>query len=200
MGHYFTDDPNLKSNVRLLKLAILKREFSFYTDDGIFSKDELDEGTDTLIGVVAKEPIQGHCLDFGCANGIVGIVVKTLFPMTTFDLVDVNHRALDLAKKNVALHQLQGMDVFYSDIFQNNTHLYDCIFLNPPIRAGKEVIYAMYEGAYHHLNQGGKLYVVIKKSHGAPSSKDKLMQLFGNCDIMERNRGFYVLKSTKNQE
>ena len=43
---------------------------------------------------------------------------------------------------------------------------FDTIALNPPIHAGKAVMYAMYEGAYAHLNAGGRFYVVIQKKHG----------------------------------
>lgn len=99
MGHYFQDDPNLKSNIRLIKMNIFSKEYNFYTDDGIFSKNELDDGTLTLLQVAIKETIAGRCLDLGCANGIVGIVLKDFFPDTHFDLVDVNQRALVLAKK-----------------------------------------------------------------------------------------------------
>lgn len=197
MSHYFQDDPNLKSNIRLIKMNIFDKEYNFYTDDGIFSKNELDDGTLTLLQAVVKEKIAGRCLDLGCANGVVGIVLKDCFPHTHFDLVDVNQRALSLAKKNVENYQLDDVDVFYSDGFSNNPHHYQFIFFNPPIRAGKALIYQLYEQAYQHLEQQGALYIVIRKSHGALSSKEKLMQLFGNCVIIKRNKGFYVLKTIK---
>ena len=200
MNHYFQDNPNLKSNVRLLTVTLLGQPFSFYTDDGIFSKDELDDGTATLIETVSKESVYGRCLDLGCANGMVGIALKKWFPNTQFDLVDVNQRALALAKKNIDYHQLEGIQAFYSDGFSENEHHYQFIFFNPPIRAGKAVIYRLYEQSYHHLLPQGALYVIIRKSHGASSSQTKLLQLFGNCRIVKRNKGYYLLQSLKTQE
>ena len=68
---------------------------------------------------------------------------------------------------------------------------------NPPIRAGKAVIYKIYEDAYNHLKANGVLYLVINKKHGAPSTKEFLMQLFGNCEVLDKKTGFNVLKCIK---
>jgi len=68
---------------------------------------------------------------------------------------------------------------------------------NPPIRAGKSVVFSFYEGAYEHLKKGGKLYVVIQKKQGAPSTKAKLESLFGNCETANRKSGYFIFKSIK---
>ena len=74
---------------------------------------------------------------------------------------------------------------------------FDVIITNPPIRAGKVVIYKMYEDAYKNLEKGGAFYLVINKKHGAPSTKEYLMQVFGNCEILDKKSGFNVMKCVK---
>lgn len=199
MSHYFKDDPNLKSNIRTIKFSLFEKEYTFYTDDGIFSKDHLDYGTKVLLKTLIREPLDGKCLDLGCANGIVGIVLKTMFADLIFDLIDINNRAIEVAKKNIELYGLDDLEAFYSDGFENVKGNYNFIFFNPPIRAGKKQIYSLYEEAFNFLENSGYLYIVIRKDKGALSSKAKLMEVFGNCTIIEKDKGFYVLKSKKEE-
>ena len=72
---------------------------------------------------------------------------------------------------------------------------FDVIISNPPIRAGKKVVFEILKKAKEHLNENGELWVVIRKSHGADSAKKKLEEVYGNCEIVKRDKGFYVLKS-----
>ena len=86
---------------------------------------------------------------------------------------------------------------FQSNIFESVNENYDRILTNPPIRAGKEVVYSFFDGAFEHLNDDGKLYVVIQKKQGAKSAIDKLTSLFGNCEILYKKSGYFILCCTK---
>lgn len=198
MSHYFKDDPNLKSEIREIDFLLFNRAFSFSSDAGVFSKNELDEGTKTLLECTIRQNLSGRVLDLGCGIGMVGVVLGVLYPELTVDLTDVNHRALNLASINKEHYHLENLNVFYSDGFQQIQTKYNFVVTNPPIRAGKMVVYSFFDGSYEHLVEGGILLVVIRKSHGAPSAKQKLEELFGNCEIIDRNKGYYVLKSVKN--
>ena len=55
----------------------------------------------------------------------------------------------------------------------------------------------MYEDSYYHLKEGGVLYLVINKKHGAPSTKEFLINLFSNCEILDKKTGFNVMKCVK---
>lgn len=44
---------------------------------------------------------------------------------------------------------------------------------------------------------GGQLWVVIQKKQGAPSAKAELQNIFGNVDIVSRDKGYYILQATK---
>ena len=72
--------------------------------------------------------------------------------------------------------------------------------LNPPIRAGKKVVSAILAGAFNHLVDGGVLLVVIQKKQGEPSARKLMTSTYGNCEIVTRDKGYYILKAIKKQD
>ena len=112
-------------------------------------------------------------------------------------MIDINESAISLAKKNVEQNKAQNVTVLKSNIYENikEEESFDYILTNPPIRAGKKVIYEIYDGAIKHLNQNGELWVVIQKKQGAPSTIDHLNAIFGNCEIVTKEKGYFILKS-----
>ncbi|MFS8541729.1 MAG: class I SAM-dependent methyltransferase, partial [Tissierellales bacterium] len=71
------------------------------------------------------------------------------------------------------------------------------IVTNPPIRAGKKIVYDLFEKSIDHLQEGGNFYAVIQKKQGAKSAMEKLQSIYGNCEAIEKKGGYWVLKSTK---
>ena len=111
--------------------------------------------------------------------------------------VDVNPRAVELTQLNCDQNQAE-CNVLVSDGFsQLKESSYDAVITNPPIRAGKKVIYQMFDDAYTHLKHHGKLMLVIQRKQGAESALKKLEELFGNCTVASRDRGYWVLLSRK---
>ena len=84
-----------------------------------------------------------------------------------------------------------------SNIYENVNDTFSYIITNPPIRAGKAVIYEMFEKAYDHLDKDGELWVVIRKQQGANSAAKKITEVFANCDIVRKEKGYYILKAIK---
>ena len=113
-------------------------------------------------------------------------------------MIDVNERALELAKRNLVHNNITNANVFLSYAFQNVTKMYDLIVTNPPIRAGKKVVHEIFEGAFDHLNDKGELWVVIRKAQGAPSALEKIKTLFGKVNIVNRDKGYYIIQAIKN--
>ncbi|KLD59490.1 16S rRNA methyltransferase, partial [Lactiplantibacillus plantarum] len=110
----------------------------------------------------------------------------------------VNELALSLARKNVALNQITNTNIFTSDVYQQVTATnYAAIVTNPPVRAGKEVVDAMLTGAVSRLVVGGTLTVVLQKKQGAPSAKKLMQTTFGNCQVIKKDKGYYILQSVK---
>lgn len=137
----------------------------------------------------------GRFLDLGCGYGVIGIVMGKVYGLEV-TMADSNGRALRCAQQNCEANQVKAQ-IIQSDCFQNISQSFDTIALNPPIHAGKAVMYAMYEGAYAHLNAGGRFYVVIQKKHGAESTVKKLTEIFHHCDTLYKKKGYYILACTK---
>ena len=195
--HYFTDNRDLPSRKREMKYFFLGTEYAFITDDGVFSKGEVDYGTHTLLKALSEESLTGSVLDLGCGYGVIGVVLKKSFPDITLTAVDVNPRVAELATENAAKNGTP-FEVLVSDGFEEIAErTFDTVVTNPPIRAGKKVIYRMFEDAHAHLTEGGRFYAVIRRNQGAESAMNKLAELFGSCDLIDRDRGYWVLKCVK---
>lgn len=200
MEQYFTKNPTTKNEVYKFDWNIGKDKFYFYTSNSVFSKKGVDFGSMLLIETVVKEneKFSGSILDLGCGYGPIGVTVAKLLENAKVTMSDVNERALELSKMNAKENKVEGrIKIINSESFENIKESFNMILTNPPIRAGKDVIFSFYEGAYDHLKEGGKLYVVIQKKQGAPSTKAKLESLFGNCVIAEKKSGYFILKSEK---
>jgi len=193
MPHYFSEDNNtLKSNQTLIAFRVKNTPFEFYTDHGVFSKEGLDRGTAVLLEYMEVDESAKTALDLGCGYGVVGIYLNKVFGMDV-DLVDVNQRAIELTQKNIELNKAKGT-VYYSDGFSVVNRKYDLIVTNPPIRAGKNVYYNFFEDSANYLTENGILYVVINKKHGADSAIRKLETIFNDVEVVNRKKGFNVIK------
>ena len=197
MSHYFINDKNLAENRKEISFRFLARSFTFISDDGVFSKDELDGGTRILLETILENTLQAKVLDMGCGYGPVGVLLKTFQPHIEVTMLDVNERAVNLSKLNVQRHNMDHR-VLCSDVYSAvENEMFDEIITNPPIRAGKVVIYKIFREAYMHLNGGGRLWVVIRKNHGAKSAINEIQSIFGICEVLHKEKGFYVLMAQK---
>ena len=144
--------------------------------------------------------IQSHqktLLDVGCGYGTLGISLKKAYPWLHVEMVDVNERAIALANESIEHNQENDIIAYKSSVYENVKDTFDIIVSNPPIRAGKKIVFEILEKAYDHLNNQGELFIVIQKKQGAPSAKKKMEDVFGNCEIIKRDKGYFILKSVK---
>ena|SRR5690554_266373 len=195
MRHYFIHDETLESKPFFFKINLFNEPFTFKSDQGVFSKNELDYGSKTLLKTI-KIGNHQKVLDIGCGIGIMGIILKRLNPKITLLMSDVHKRAVELAKENIKLNQVDA-HVVESNLFEAIDETFDLILSNPPIRAGKKVIYALYQEAHTHLNDGGSLWLVVRKNQGAKSTVHYLKTLFKEVFIKEKDKGYYVIYATK---
>ena len=170
--------------------------FKFKTDNGVFSKDYIDYGSFAMLNAFIPNDIDLPILDMGSGYGPIGIVVSKIYNKKTI-MCEINERAYNLSLENIKNNNANS-EAFNSNLYEKVEGLeFSSIITNPPIRAGKDTVFSIYDGAYKHLAIGGELWVVIQKKQGAPSSKAHLIELFGNCDIINRDHGYYILKSIK---
>ena len=198
MAHYFDLDPSLASKERNIEYVIDGRVITLVSDNGVFSKDKIDEGSLAFLKVLVPLRLSGRILDLGCGYGPIGLTIAIISPTARVDLADINTRALALCEKNAfKLGLSQRVTVLHSDIYESIEGKYDSIVVNPPIRAGKVVTYAMYEGAFTHLIDGGSLFIVIRKNQGAPSASKYIESIFGNITLLKKDKGYYIYQAKK---
>lgn len=188
--HYYTAEPTSAHDIRTIRVSALGVEAAFRTDAGVFSRDDLDVGTRVLLESLPE--LRGRLLDLGCGWGPVGTLLGMRYPDLTIVMSDVNSRAVELAGRNARANGV-SVQAIQSDAFENIEGIFDTILTNPPIRAGKAVIYGMFLNAKAHLAQGGKLYIVIRKQQGAPSALKMLKEHYESAEIIEREKGFWVI-------
>lgn len=197
MEHYFTNNNELVSNIITLTYQYNSFHFTFLSDNGVFSKKRIDYGSKLLLETYLSEVTREEkVLDVGCGYGFIGSVISRVNG-SVVDMVDVNKRALHLAKRNTKNTSYKG-DIFLSDAYQNVKDKYDTVITNPPIRTGKNKVLEILLGAFEHLNDNGKLYFVIRKDQGALSIK-KIIEEKYSIQMINRSKGYIVYKVNNNK-
>lgn len=191
MGQYFDND-DLESNLKTFKTIISDQDFSFNTDNGVFSKKGLDFGTRILLESIDVNNLSGDILDVGCGYGPISIIVAKLNPEAKVLGVDINSRAIHLSKMNKKLNRVKNVDFINSNVYEKVSGLYQTIISNPPIRAGKEIVYKILFEAKDHLMPDGNLYAVIHKDQGARSAVKDLEKVY-NVKVIQKTKGFFVI-------
>ena len=196
MNHYYTDNSDLDSDRKEFTYYFDNEVFRFTTDNGVFSKENVDYGSYILIRSIYKKDLGENVLDLGAGYGPIGIILKRFQPALAVEMAEVNPRAVELAILN-STNNKTDIKVHLCDDITSLAHKFDTIVLNPPIRAGKAVIYDLYEKSKEMLKGNGHLYIVIRKAQGAKSSIAKLETLFSTVTVIEKDSGYFVIDSCK---
>lgn len=194
MSQYFNNDNSIQSNVVKTYANILGESFVFYTDNGVFSKTGVDFGTRLLLESIPLDSLGDSLLDVGCGYGVFGIVLNKKIGIKC-TMCDVNKRALHLTKRNIEENKCNNCEVIESNCYENISGKYSTIITNPPIRAGKKIVYQILENAKDYLKPGGSLIFVVRKEQGAKSIISDMQNLY-NLIILEKKKGFFIIKCT----
>ena len=196
MSHYFMNDENLVSQVRELIYKYASFSFTFFSDNGVFSKKSIDYGSKLLLESYLKDDAASRkVLDVGCGYGFIGTVIS-IVNGSYVDMIDVNKRAVHLTKRNIKKYDNFKGSVFLSDAYSEVKDTYDVIITNPPIRVGKQKLLEILTGAFDHLNEDGVLYFVIRKDQGALSIK-KILENDRIVETINKDKGYFIYKVKK---
>lgn len=195
--HYYARTPGVEHNRQLHETELRGYRFKFMTDAGVFSKTGVDYGSRVLIDALEIQD-NASVLDVGCGYGPIGLTAARLAPNGYVTMIDINERAIELAKENAKLNGIHNITAIQSDVYESvQQNRYDVIVTNPPIRAGKAVVHRIFEEGYQLLKPGGSMWVVIQKKQGAPSAEAKLDELFGNVEEVTKDKGYRIFRSIR---
>lgn len=197
--HYYTQTPASAHRPGQVDFLWRGTKLVFETDSGVFSRTEIDKGTEILLNALPEE-LSGSLLDLGCGYGVIGVTLGKRYPGLAVTMSDVNERAVELSRRNAQRSGVQARvmqsDGYGAIPFQR----YDWILQNPPIRAGKSVIYAMFAEGARRLTPDGALWLVIRKQQGAESAVSYLKTLFGQVEVVTKKGGYWVLRCARPAE
>ena len=198
MAHYFDPDQSKAGeDLRTVEVVMEQKSYSFLTDSGVFSKKKIDFGSRLLIETVQVGTAK-NVLDLGCGYGPIGVIIAATHPDVHVTMVDVNPRAVELAKQNAIRNGVNDRTAI--QLSEGYTaiphHSFDLVLLNPPIRAGKSVVYRLFAETQQHLNPNGRLVIVIRKQQGAASAQKELVRLYPQVEVLKQKKGYWVLQAT----
>ncbi len=196
---YFVRRPSARHAPREIRAILRGRPFVFATDAAVFSRFEVDRGTELLIDALDVKPCES-LLDLGCGYGPVGLAIAANVEGVHVMMTDVNTRAVTLTRQNAKRNELR-VEVREGSLFEPVKGLaFDHIASNPPIRAGKAIVHGIVDGAPAFLLEGGSLWLVARGKQGAPSLREKMRATMGNAEIARRGGGFWVLRSIRRND
>ncbi|WML24237.1 class I SAM-dependent methyltransferase [Neobacillus sp. OS1-33] len=196
--HYYSRTQKVDSDPKFWDYTLKNNQFRFKTDNGVFSKREVDFGSRLLIESFELPNAGGLLLDVGCGYGPIGLSLAKNYHDRMIHMVDVNERAISLAKENAELNRIENVKIYESDRLLNvKENTFAAILTNPPIRAGKKTVHDIFEQSFEHLTSQGELWVVIQKKQGAPSAIEKLNNLFNRVETIDKSKGYFVIRAQK---
>lgn len=193
MTHYYDEHQSSQNEPQEILVQLNADSFFVETDNGLFSKDHLDTATELLIETVTPEE---SVLDLGCGYGVIGIAYLRQNTGLDAAFVDTNKRALKYTRRNLDRNDVQGI-VKQSNAYDNVDASFTDIVSNPPLAAGKDTWHEFIEGAPDHLTVDGRLSLVAPHNKGGKSVKQKMQDVFGNVEELDKASGFRVYQSTR---
>ena len=199
MSHYYKYDPSLKSEKKIVSYTFKGELVKLSSDLGVFSKDRVDFGTNVLLNSLVEEDLNksDSILDVGCGYGVIGVCLAKKYKEKMITMIDVNDRCIDLVNENIKSNNLKNAKALKSDLYSEVSEQFDMIISNPPIRAGKDVVSGVVADGFSHLKEGGVIYVVIQKKQGAPSLGKLMREVYGNMDVVNKDKGYFILRSER---
>lgn len=198
MSHYFTTDQSAH-DYKEVSYTFQNVDYNFKTDRGVFSKDQLDYGTRVLIEGVAADNDRGAAslIDMGAGYGPVGIILGKVLNAQPV-MVEVNEDAISLLHDNIAKNHINAK-ILSRENYDDADVGAELYVTNPPFRAGKDIVKDIIKDGFNSLDATGKFYMVVQKKQGMKSYQTFIEQLFGNVEIVVKDKGYYVLKGIKKQ-
>jgi 16S rRNA (guanine1207-N2)-methyltransferase len=197
LNHYFVAHPKSNLRLRVIRTHLRGIPFEFMTASGVFSKRRVDLGTRLLIESMIV-PEEGCVLDVGCGYGAVGIAAATVNPDLHIIMVDVNERAVWLARQNIEINHVSNVEVRRGHLYEPVKGLtFNCVLSNPPVSAGMQTVKAIVTEAPKQMTTKAVFQMVVKSKIAGKRLHMIFEEAFGNVTVHARKSGYRVLMAEK---
>ena len=193
--HYFSTQPSSPQDAQTHRVKVRGTDLQLAGDRGVFNKGDLDWGTRVLIEN-AEVPRGGVLLDLGCGSGAIAAALATLRPDATVWAVDVNERAVEVARRTMQLNGLTNVCVALADEVPHDLR-FDGIWSNPPIRVGKDELHHLLSTWLARLAAAGTADLVVHKNLGSDSLAKWLVGEGYSVTRAVSKQGYRVLRVTR---
>lgn len=196
--HYFTADPSVPFRREPLVARVWGHELRLTSGSGVFARGRLDSGTAVLFRETPPPAPPGEApqlLDLGCGYGVIGLALAVTVPAARVWAVDVNERALLLARENAESLGVADRFIAATPADVPADERFDEIWSNPPIRIGKQALHGLLLGWLPRLRPGGRAVMVVSRNLGADSLQRWLGEQGFPTERLASAKGFRVLES-----
>lgn len=194
--HYFSADPSVPFRRAPVRATVWGRELELTSGSGVFARGRLDIGTAILFRET-EPPAPGRILDLGCGYGVIGLAVAVCVPGAIVTGVDVNERAVLLARENATALGVSDRFTAGTPVEIAEDAAYDEIWSNPPIRIGKEALHELLLTWLPRLRPGGRAVMVVGKNLGADSLQRWLAAQGYPTQRLASAKGFRILEAVR---
>jgi 16S rRNA (guanine1207-N2)-methyltransferase len=192
-GHYFDPEPAAESKPRTVHLHAGELAIQLQADRGVFGSKGVDLGTLTLLREAPGPPAEGHVLDLGCGYGPIAIALASRAPGARVWAIDVNERALELARANAVTAKTPNVTVTLPDDVPTDVR-FGAIYSNPPVRIGKAPLHDLLLRWLPRLVPGGSAYLVVQRNLGSDSLAGWLSAQGYEVRRLKSKKGYRVLE------
>lgn len=197
-SHYFDAQPTAGSNRQQIELSLADVFLELETDSGVFSASRVDPGTRYLLQEMPAVPKDARTvLDLGCGYGPIALTMAKRLPAAAVWGVDVNERALQLARDNAAANGIASASFGVADDVPGDLS-FDLLVSNPPIRIGKSALHELLRTWIPRLSPGGRAWMVVQKHLGSDSLAGWMTEQGWPTTRLGSRKGYRILETTRN--
>jgi 16S rRNA (guanine1207-N2)-methyltransferase len=196
--HYYTEVPLSKISIFTITPTIRNRPYKFKTCSGVFSYKKVDKGTQLLLNHVVIPDTASNVLDMGTGYGIIGIIIAAESPHIQMTMIDINQRAVWIARENLKINKITNAKVYSGNFFAPiKQEKFDVILSNPPLSLGQKIMFEFISNAVNYLTIGGYFYFVVRTKQGAKKMAEKMTETFGNVSLLKIQGGYRLFRAQK---
>ncbi|HCD1613744.1 TPA: 23S rRNA (guanine(1835)-N(2))-methyltransferase RlmG [Serratia marcescens] len=176
-------------------------DWQIHNHANVFSRGSLDIGARLFMEHLPRG-LNGHIVDLGCGNGVIGLTALAQNPEAQVTFVDESYMAVASSELNVEHNLPQELDRCQFEV--NNAlagierESVQAVLCNPPFHQQHAITdhtaWQMFCDAKRCLQVGGELRIVGNRHL---DYHQKLKRLFGNCTLVASNKKFVILRAVK---